>query len=115
MEDYVFAELEYTASKTCCWNSTTSAMAAIVLDLAKQEEDEVAAGGQCRAPTAFRAMGTGGDGFTTWLRHAKAMGLENDWRAWTEDEPCSQRAVPEDKLAPRANVDNFCAVLGASR
>ena len=31
-EDYVFAELEYTESKTCCWNSSNSAMFQIAMD-----------------------------------------------------------------------------------
>ena len=36
LDDYVFAELVYTQSKTCCWNSTTAARprpSSIVLDL----------------------------------------------------------------------------------
>lgn len=91
--DHVFAPLVYEESKTCCWNSTTAAMAEIVLDLAKVEREEAEAAGECREPTVFKARE---DGYALWANHAKAIGREADWLVWSEDEPCEQRDVADD-------------------
>lgn len=93
LEDYVFAELEYTASKTCCWNSSTSKMADVVLDYARAEQDQAKADGVCVEPTVFKSRT---DGYALWQAHATSMGLGSEWVAWSEDEPCTQRAVAED-------------------
>ncbi len=52
LEDYVFAELDYTKSKTCCWNSSTSAMYAIIMDKAQKD-----LGGRRGQPHLHRAGG----------------------------------------------------------
>lgn len=93
LEDYVFAELEYTKSKTCCWNSTTAEMAEIVLDYAKAEQDEATAEGVCRAPTVFKSQE---DGYARWKAHATSLGRGSQWVDWSEDEPCEQRGVASD-------------------
>jgi hypothetical protein len=113
LEDYVFAELDYSKSKTCCWNSTTSAMADIVLDLAAAEQDAAQKAGACAAPTVFRAM-PGGDGYNLWREHAKKLGREADWKPWSEDEPCSQKSVTEDTLKSSLALP-WCALLPPSR
>ncbi|MDB4942472.1 MAG: hypothetical protein JWP97_2006 [Labilithrix sp.] len=95
LEDYVFAELDYENSKTCCWNSTTSAMASIVLDYATKEKAAADAAGTCKQPTVFSAH-TGG--YDLWKNHAESLGKGADWKAWSEDEPCTQRGTVEDKL-----------------
>jgi ribosomal protein S15P/S13E len=95
-DDYVFGELEYEKSKTCCWNSTTPAMAEIILDLAREEKEAADAEGVCRAPTVFRAQA---DGYQLWADHAAKMGRADDWLAWSEDEPCAQKDVAEDAIA----------------
>jgi len=109
LEDYVFGELEYTKSKTCCWNSTTPAMAQVILDFATAEQAKATANNQCVQPTLFHAVG-GGDGYSTWAQHARDMGRQADWRAWSEDEPCAQRAVTEDTATWRSN--DYCGVFG---
>lgn len=96
LEDYVFATLEYGRSKTCCWNSTTAAMAEIVLDYAAREQE-----GACRAPTVFRAHT---DGYARWANHALLLGRGSAWRPWSEDEPCAQRDVAEDTEVPQGAV-----------
>lgn len=99
LEDYVFAELEYNESKTCCWNSTTPAMAEIVLDFAEKEKAQNDQEGVCRQPTAFRS--SGGGKYDTFKAHAASLGRAGDWREWSEDEPCAQRAVAEDTITER--------------
>ena len=99
LEDYVFAELEYNRSKTCCWNTTTPQMAQIVLDYAESEKARNAADGVCRQPTTFKS--SGGGKYETWKMHASTLGRSAEWRDWSEDEPCAQRAVAEDTLGER--------------
>lgn len=94
LEDYVFAELDYTSSKTCCWNSTNAEMYGVVMDLAQREQQ-----GQCRPPTVFRA--TGG-GYQKWADHAATLGKA--WRAWSEDEACAQRGVADDTVLETAEL-----------
>jgi len=88
LEDYVFAELAYPRSKTCCWNSTSSAMAEIIMDYATKEQ---AMG--CATPTVFMAES---GGYERWRAHAAVLARTSEWRAWSEDEPCAQRDVTRD-------------------
>ena len=59
----------------------------------------------CVAPTVFRSRA---DGYKLWQDHAKKLGREADWLAWSEDEPCAQRDAKEDVLAPVAATP-YCA------
>lgn len=106
LEDHVFAELEYNQSKTCCWNSSTAAMAQIVLDYATKEQAAATARMMCVQPTVFRANGAG-DGYELWRAHAATLNRAADWRAWSEDEACMARSVTMDTQTARAA--NFCA------
>jgi hypothetical protein len=107
LEDYVFAELEYKKAKTCCWDSTTSQMAEIILDQANAEQQAAQAAGQCKAPTVFHAFG-GGDGYDLWRQHARQMGRDGDWKPWHQDEnPCDGMSLSEDALADRG-VAQMC-------
>jgi hypothetical protein len=102
LEDYVFAELEYTKSKTCCWNTTTPQMAEIVLAFAEEEKARADAEGVCREPKVFRA--SDGGKYDTWKAYAASVGRAGDWRAWSEDEPCAQRDTAEDVIGARGKV-----------
>ncbi len=104
LDDYVLGALEYAQARTCCWNSSTAAMYAIVMDRARAETS----GGTCVEPTVFKAQA---DGYAGWQAHAAALGRAADWRAWSEDEACPQRAIPVDVEAPAAAVP-FCSLGG---
>jgi hypothetical protein len=86
--DYVFAELDYLRSKTCCWNRTTPQMARIILDYAQSLQE---AG--CTDPVVFKA--TAG-GYQRFADYAAATGHAAEWVAWSEDEACAQRDVADD-------------------
>jgi hypothetical protein len=109
LEDYVFAELDYAKSKTCCWNSSTAGMYDIVMDKARADAAAAEAAGRCEAPAVFAARS---DGYALWASHAAQLGRGLEWRAWSEDEPCAQRAVAQD--APMLRTSNgpsaFCAI-----
>ena len=91
LEDYVFAELVYDESKTCCWNSTTSTMFDVIMsyNLSLQESSD-----SCVAPSVFMAKD---GGYQLFADHAASMGLGNQWVAWSEDESCPQRDVSNDQ------------------
>jgi len=101
LEDYVFAPLVYTQSKTCCWDSSTAAMAAIIMDYAVKEQAN-----QCVAPTVFKSE-TGG--YARWAAHAATLGRAADWKAWSEDETCAARAVAQDAVAA-TTAGAFCSI-----
>jgi hypothetical protein len=93
--DYTLAELEYTRSRTCCWNSSTAEMFAIIQEYAARERADAAAQGVCVAPTVFMSHA---DGYARWQAFAAASGRGGQWRAWSEDEACAQRAVAADTV-----------------
>jgi hypothetical protein len=88
LEDYVFAQLVYEESKTCCWCTSTSAMHQIIMDY---NEERMAQG--CQEPVVFKAMG---GGYSVFQQYAEETGRGHLWRAWSEDEPCPQRDTDND-------------------
>ncbi len=107
LDDYVFAELEYTASKTCCWNSSTSAMYEIAMDKAMVDAGD--ADKACVEPAVFKA--TNG-GYEIFRAHAELIGRAAEWRAWSDDEPCPQANVTDDKVK-RDGGAGYCAIRDA--
>lgn len=103
LDDHVFGELVYDKSKTCCWDSTTTQMTDLILAYAKDEQAKATQKGMCVQPTVFANRS---DGYATWQTYAQSVGKASDWKAWSEDEPCAQRAVKEDTLSRTAN---YCA------
>ena len=96
LEDYVFAELVYEQSRTCCWNSTNAQMFDVIMDYARGRLYDEATG-TCNAPPVFRMEGGGYDAFKA---HADATGLAASWVEWSADETCPQAAtVTTDTLA----------------
>jgi len=104
LEDQVFSELDYTKSKTCCWDSTTSAMGDLILGFAQSEQDQASANGTCQAPTVFEAEAASGDGYKRWKDYAAAQGQSADWLDWSQDEPCAQAGVARDSTTARAAI-----------
>jgi hypothetical protein len=111
LDDYVFAELDYAHARTCCWDSSTSAMYDIIMDRARKDAAAAAAAHTCAAPVVFKSQA---DGYQRWASHASALGRAAEWRAWSEDEACAQRAVPVDAEAQLA-VTPYCSLPAATR
>jgi hypothetical protein len=108
LDDYVLAELTYNQSKTCCWNSSTSAMYEIVMDKAMVDTNN-ASSGTCQAPKVF--MNENG-GYEVFRAHAALLGRVAEWRAWTADETCPQSTVVSDTVAP-TTMTGFCVIRDA--
>ncbi|HMG23173.1 MAG TPA: hypothetical protein VK607_17680 [Kofleriaceae bacterium] len=96
LDDYVFAPLDYAHARTCCWDSSTSAMYDIIMAAARADLAAAEAAHTCAAPVVFKSRA---DGYQRWADRAAALGRAADWRAWTEDEACPQRAVAIDAEA----------------
>jgi hypothetical protein len=96
-DDYIFAELDYTKSKTCCWNSTNHAMYETIVDFNASRQEEAA---MCLPPIVFKAM----DGGYAAFRAHDPTG----WVDWSEDESCPQRNVANDTEAAFAGT-SYCA------
>ncbi len=101
LEDYVFGKLEYTESKTCCWNSTTAAMYQIAMDYNQSLMAE-----ECVEPVVFRAENGGYERFKAF---AAQTGRAHLWKEWSEDESCPQRGTQNDVLVPTAAAD-WCSI-----
>jgi len=106
LEDYVLGELDYTKSKTCCWNSSTSGMYDIVMKQAAAEEAAAEAAGTCIAPTVFMSRA---DGYQKWASYAASLGRAAEWKAWSEDESCAQRNVAQDTVA-EVDATPYCSL-----
>jgi hypothetical protein len=86
-EDYIYAELEYTQSKTCCWNNSTAAMAQIILEYNQSLQQQ-----GCQSPVVFKWNG----GYEVFKQYAIQTGRGNLWKDWSADEPCAQQGVAAD-------------------
>jgi len=87
LEDYVFAELQYETSRTCCWNSSTRAMydASMDFNIVRTSGE-----GECTAPLSF--MMRDGD-YSDFEAHAGTLGLP--FVQWSADESCPQASTVE--------------------
>jgi len=107
LEDYVFAELIYSESKTCCWNSTTREMYDIVMDY---NESLVSADPDtCVEPEVFMAED---GGYSLFHDYAVSTGRGDQWVEWSADETCPQAGVSDDTEASHDWAD-YCDVESA--
>lgn len=100
LDDYVLAELDYDEAKTCCWNSTTPDMYAIIMDYTAEMQSE----GTCIIPEVFKA--TDG-GYGIFAEYAELTDRADLWVEWSEDETCPQRATVDDVVA-HAEAIPYC-------
>ncbi len=101
LDDYVFAELVYNDSKTCCWNSTTPQMYEIIMDFNdKRIKDD-----GCESVEVFMASDDNSDGYAQFRAYAEQTGRGADWVAWSADESCPQADVQADTRDERPSGD----------
>jgi hypothetical protein len=101
-EDYVFAELDYTGSKTCCWNSSNNMMYEIIM---AYSHEEYLTNFVCKSPTVFK----NDFGYDIYKDFAASLGLADHWVEWSEDEVCQQKSVSQDQEALHEWTD-FCTI-----
>ncbi len=105
LEDYVFAELTYAASKTCCWNSSTSEMYDIVMDYNMELQEQ---SNMCADVMVFKNRDDLGDGFQVFKEYAEQTGRGAQWVAWRADESCPQANVAADTEATSRGLIDYC-------
>lgn len=113
LEDYVFAELDYDTSRTCCWNSTKAEHYGTVMAWAQAEMKRAETQGVCAAPPVFKASG-GGDGYTAVRTFARANNMPFP-EGWTEDEPCKAKDITDDTITARGKEADFCKASAAGQ
>jgi hypothetical protein len=96
LEDYVFAPLVYDHSKTCCWDSSTSAMYDIIMAEAQADKDAADAAKVCTPPVVFMAQK---DDYARWASYAASINRAADWKAYTDDEGCAAKMITSDTAA----------------
>ncbi len=100
LEDYVFAELDYSKSKTCCWNSTTSAMYDLIMEYNKEQVYDGTTD-TYKKPAVFKAV----DGsYKIFKDYAISKGKGDQWVDWSADETCPQASDPKLDDAETAHV-----------
>ena len=106
LEDYVFAELVYEKSRTCCWNSTTPAMYEIVMEynLGFVYDDETQT---CNQPEVFMVKD---GGYPVFKQYAEQVGKGHLWVAWSADETCPQSGVEND-TEQEHSCTPFCDIV----
>ena len=104
-EDYVFAELVYTQSKTCCWNSSNRNMYDIAMSYTDylQEQSQ-----SCLTPTVFKARD--GD-YELFAAYAESIDRGDEWRPWSADESCPQGDNTGDDLEATPGWTPYCSVF----
>jgi hypothetical protein len=102
--DYALPELKYTSSPTCCWDTTTPAMYSLIDRLNRARQAQAAA---CLPPLTFTKAN-----YPRFKAYAQQVGEAANWRDWSQDEPCAQKAAADDVLAPQQATD-YCTVQPA--
>jgi hypothetical protein len=104
LEDYVFAELTYDKSRTCCWNSSTPQMYEVIMDLNETRQEQAQS---CLMPEVFKAVH--GD-YEVFRAHAQATNRAGDWKAWSADETCPQATPNNDDVESTHGWTPFCEI-----
>jgi hypothetical protein len=107
LEDYVFGELLYEHSRTCCWNSSTNAMYHIIMGLNHEIQDAAETNGECVSPTIFKMV----DGeYRVFWDYALEHGLGDMWNPWSEDEECPQGSSVLTDIEVVRDWTAFCPI-----
>jgi len=105
LEDYVFAKLDYEHSKTCCWDSSTSAMYDLIMAEAAADKAAADAAMVCTPPVVFMAQK---DDYARWASYAAAQNRAADWKPYTDDEGCAAKMITTDALATDSAPTPYC-------
>ncbi|MEE2755172.1 MAG: hypothetical protein VYA30_00870 [Myxococcota bacterium] len=109
LEDYVFGELVYGSSRTCCWNSSTGAMYDMIMAHAQTTLIDEASG-LCQEPLVFKArnISENNDGYALYRDYARSIGRDAEWIGWSPDEACPQANDFVDDLELQLGDVSYC-------
>lgn len=100
IDDYIFAPLDYSKSRTCCWNHTNRGMYDVIVAYAASK----AAGG-CVDPTVFMMKNNSYDPFAAY-----ATSTNKSWASWSADEECDQAGNKDDVLLSDPGLTPWCSL-----
>jgi len=102
IDDYIYAPLDYSKSRTCCWNHTNRTMyqliAAYVATLATAS---------CVEPPVFKLTS---NSYAPFATYAASTGHAADWVPWTADESCEAANATDDVVIPVAGLTPWCSL-----
>jgi hypothetical protein len=102
IDDYIFAPLDYSKSRTCCWNHTTKPMYDVIA--AYTASLQVA---NCASPVVFALAHNSYDPFASY---AQSTGHGTDWVPWTQDEDCQAAGATDDVVLPTPGITPWCSL-----
>jgi len=102
IDDYVFAPLDYSKSRTCCWDHTNSAMYQIIMAYEMAQSAS-----SCVEPTIFKLTSNSYDPFAAF---AASSGQGASWLPWSADEQCDQANATDDVVIPVAGLASWCTL-----
>ncbi len=102
IDDYVFAPLDYSKSRTCCWDHTSRAM----YDLIAAYETQAASTG-CVDPAIFKLTANRYDPFATYARSTPQAAA---WTAWSADEDCQAAGATDDVVLADPGLTPWCSL-----
>ena len=102
IDDYIYAPLDYSKSRTCCWNHTTANMYQLIEKYVATTQAM-----SCQTPTVFMLAHNSYDPFASY---ASSTGHATDWVPWTQDEDCQAAGATDDVVLPVANLTPWCAL-----
>ncbi|MEP6859783.1 MAG: hypothetical protein ABJE66_04130 [Deltaproteobacteria bacterium] len=102
IEDYIFQPLDYSKSRTCCWNHTTNKMYAVIAAYVGSLQM-----GNCATPPVFMLKSNSYDPFASY---ATTTGHGTDWVPWTQDEDCAAAGATDDVVIPVPNLTPWCSL-----
>src|SRR5262249_36100902 len=86
LEDYVYAPLDYTRSRTCCWDSSSHAMHEQIMAYAQSLQE-----GMCTQPPVFKQTDGSYGAYAEWAQQHDAP-----FPTWRADEACPQASQLTD-------------------
>jgi hypothetical protein len=105
IDDYIFQPLDYSKSRTCCWNHTTRPMYQVIAAYVAAQ----AAGG-CVSPAVFKLTANSYDPFASF---AVSSGHAAEWVPWSADEACQAAGATDDVVLPDPNMTPWCSLPAA--
>ena len=105
IDDYIFAPLDYSKSRTCCWNHTNAAMYRLITEYVAS-----ASATACVDPAVFKLTANSYDPFASF---AASSGHATDWLAWSADESCPQANATDDVVLPDPGMTPWCSLPAA--
>ena len=102
IDDYIFQPLDYSKSRTCCWNHTSRPMFDIIL---AYETAQATSG--CVDPTVFKLTANSYDPFASF---ASQSGHGSEWLSWSADEACEAMNATDDVVLADPGLTPWCSL-----